>query len=77
MHGADCGAGEVLRTLGLLLNFAAVIAFALFLGTLGTAATSRSYAAGAITVATFVASLLFLVADPQHAEDDLDQSVSP
>ena len=42
MHGANSGAGEVLRTVGLLLNFAAVIAFALFLSTLGGPASNRS-----------------------------------
>ena len=77
MHGANSGAGEVLRTVGLLLNFAAVIAFALFLSTLGGPASNRSYVAAAIAVATFIASLLFLAADPQRAEDDLDQSSVP
>ena len=80
MHGADTGTGEVLRTVGLLLNFAAIIAFALFLSTLGGPTSSRSYAAAAITVATFVTSLLCLAADPQRAGDELDvadQSVAP
>ena len=77
MHGANCGAGEVLRTVGLLLNVAAVIAFALFLSTLGAPASNRSYAAAAIAVATFVTSLLCLAADPQRAEDDVDQSAVP
>ena len=77
MHGANSGAGEVLRTVGLLLNFAAVIAFALFLSTLGGPASNRSYAAAAIAVATLIASLLFLAADPQRAEDGLDQSSVP
>ncbi len=76
MHRADA-AGEVLRTVGLLLNFAAVIAFALFLSTLGESASSRSYVAAAIAIATFVASLLCLAADPQRAEDELDQSALP
>jgi len=65
------------RTVGLLLNFAAVIAFALFLSTLGAPASSRSYAAAAIAVATFVASLLCLAADPQRDDGDLDQSAVP
>jgi riboflavin transporter FmnP len=77
MHGADNAAGEVLRTVGLLLNFAAVIAFALFLSTLGTPASSRSYTVGAIAVATFVVSLLCLAAEPQRDEGDLDQSALP
>lgn len=68
MHGNDSASGEVLRTVGLLLNFAAVIAFALFLSTLGTAASGPSYTAGAVTVATFIASLLCLMADPQRSE---------
>jgi uncharacterized membrane protein len=70
-------AGEVLRTVGLLLNFAAVIAFALFLGTLGTPGADRSYLAAAVAVATFVASLLCLAADPQRDEGELDQSALP
>jgi riboflavin transporter FmnP len=77
MHSANSGAGEVLRTVGLLLNFAAIIAFALFLSTLGGPVSSRSYLAAAIAVATFIASLLFLAADPQRDEGDLDQSSVP
>jgi hypothetical protein len=77
MDGRDSGAGEVLRTVGLLLNFAAIIAFALFLSTLGSAASGRSYVAAAITVATFIASLLCLAADPQRDEDRLDVADQP
>ena len=77
MDSRNSGSGEFLRTVGLLLNFAAVIAFALFLSTLGAPASSRSYAAAAVAVATFVVSLLCLVADPQRVEDDLDQSAAP
>ena len=64
-HG---GAGEILRTVGLLLNFTAIIGFALFVSALGTASPNQSYMMGGITVATFVASLLCLAADQQGDE---------
>ncbi|WP_328350351.1 hypothetical protein OG976_15630 [Mycobacterium sp. NBC_00419] len=62
------GAGEVLRTAGLLLNLTSIIGFALFLGRLGTAGSAQSHAVAAATVTAFVVSLLCLAADAQRDE---------
>ena len=71
MNGGDSGAGEVLRTVGLVLNLVAIVGFALFLGTLGTSAPGASGAAAAVTIVAFLASLLCFAADRRRSEAEL------
>jgi Na+/H+-dicarboxylate symporter len=71
MNGGDSAAGEVLRTLGLVLNLAAIVAFALFLSTLGTTGPGAAAAAAAVTVVTFLASMLCFAADRRRSEAEL------
>jgi Na+/H+-dicarboxylate symporter len=68
MNDGDSAKGEVLRTLGLVLNLAAIVAFALCLSTLGTTGPGASAAAAAVTVVAFLASLLCFAADRRHSE---------
>lgn len=71
MNSGDSAAGEVLRTLGLVLNLAAIVAFALFLSTLGTTGPGASAAAAGVTVVAFLASLLCFAADRRRSEAEL------
>jgi multisubunit Na+/H+ antiporter MnhB subunit len=71
MNGGDSATGEVLRTAGLLLNFAAIVAFALFLSTLGANSPGPSGAAAAVTAVAFLASLLCFAADRRRSEEQL------
>ena len=71
MNGGDSVTGEVLRTLGLVLNLAAIVAFALFLSTLGPTGPGASAAAAAVTVVAFLASLLCFAADRRRSEAEL------
>lgn len=68
------GSGEVLRTLGLMLNLSAIVAFALFLSTLDPGGPGPSTLAGAVTIAAFLASLLCFVIDRRRTEE---QSFAP
>ena len=71
MNAGDSAAGEVLRTVGLVLNLAAIVAFALFLSTLGTNGPGASGAAAAVSVVAFLASLLCFVIDRRRSEAEL------
>ena len=71
MDGGDSAAGEVLRTLGLVLNLAAIVAFALFLSTLGAFNPGASGVAATVTVVAFLSSLLCFVADRRRSEAKL------
>ena len=71
MNAGDSAAGELLRTVGLVLNLAAIVSFALFLSTLGTSGLGASGGAAAVTVVAFVASLLCFVIDRRHSEAEL------
>ena len=71
MNGGDSATGEVLRALGLVLNLAAIVAFALFLSTLGSAGPGASGATGAVALVAFLASLLCFVVDRRRSEAEL------
>jgi len=68
MNAGDSAAGEVLRTVGLVLNLAAIVAFALFLSMLGTAGPASTSAAAAATAVAFLTSLLCFAADRRRSE---------
>jgi hypothetical protein len=70
MNDGDSATGEVLRTLGLMLNLSAIVAFALFLSTLTPSSPGPSALAAAITVIAFVASLLCFAIDRHRTEDE-------
>ncbi|OYN81254.1 hypothetical protein CG716_06940 [Mycolicibacterium sphagni] len=57
--------------MGLVLNLTAIVAFALFLSTLGTTGPGASGTAAAITVVAFLASLLCFAADRRRSEAQL------
>lgn len=67
--GGDNASGEVLRTLGLMLNLSAIVAFALFLSTLSPTGSGPSALAGTITIVAFLASLLCFAIDRHRTED--------
>lgn len=69
------GAGEILRTVGLLLNLTAIIGFAVFMSSLGGAGAGPSGTAAAITIGAFVSSLLCFAADGRD-EDVLSEPPS-
>jgi hypothetical protein len=71
MNGGDSGAGEILRTLGLLLNLSAIVAFALFLSTLATTGPGASGTTGAVALVAFLASILCFVADRRRSEAEM------
>ncbi|SBS79711.1 exported hypothetical protein [uncultured Mycobacterium sp.] len=71
MNDGDSAKGEVLRTLGLVLNLAAIVAFALFLSMLGTTGPGASAAAATVTVVAFLSSLLCFAADRRLSEAEL------
>ena len=71
MNGGDSASGEILRTLGLMLNLSAIVAFALFLSTLGTSSPGGSGATGAVAFVAFLASLLCFVADRRRSEAEM------
>jgi hypothetical protein len=62
---------ELLGTLGLLLNIAAVIASAMCLNALYTVGTSRAGLAGAVAAGAFVLSLMCFVTDRRRHEKPL------
>ncbi|MBB3600453.1 hypothetical protein FHT40_000086 [Mycolicibacterium sp. BK556] len=70
MTDGDSASGEALRTLGLMLNLSAIVAFALFLSTLSPSWGGPSVLAAAITVIAFVASLLCFAIDRHRTEDE-------
>lgn len=70
MNDQDGGTGEVLRTLGLMLNLSAIVAFALFLSTLGPTGPGPSALAAAITVVAFLASLACFAIDRRRTEEE-------
>ncbi|MGX9791835.1 hypothetical protein [Mycobacterium sp. MMS18-G62] len=59
---------ELLGTLGLLLNIAAVIATAMSLNAVYTAGSSRAGLAGAVAAGAFLLSLMCFVADRRRHE---------
>ncbi|KDF00283.1 hypothetical protein Y900_015375 [Mycolicibacterium aromaticivorans JS19b1 = JCM 16368] len=70
MNDQDGGTGEILRTLGLMLNLSAIVAFALFLSTLGPGGPGPSALAAAITVVAFLASLACFAIDRRRTEEE-------
>ena len=70
MNDQDGGSGEVLRTLGLMLNLSAIVAFALFLSTLGPTGPGPSVLAAAVTVIAFLASLVCFAIDRRRTENE-------
>ena len=70
MNDQDGGTGEVLRTLGLMLNLSAIVAFALFLSTLGPGGPGPSALAAAIAVVAFLASLACFAIDRRRTEEE-------
>ncbi len=69
MYDGDSASGEILRTLGLLLNLSAIVAFALFLSTLGPGGPGPSALAAGITAVAFLASLACFAIDRRRTED--------
>jgi hypothetical protein len=59
-----------------MLNLTAIVAFALFLSTLGTTGPGPSGAAAVVTVAAFLASLLCFAADRRRSEDKLTRAAT-
>jgi hypothetical protein len=70
MNDGDSASGEVLRTLGLMLNLSAIVAFALFLSTLAPNEPGPSVLAASVAVVAFLASLLCFVIDRRRTEDE-------
>ncbi|GAY17392.1 hypothetical protein [Mycobacterium sp. shizuoka-1] len=70
MNDGDSARGELLPTVGLLLIFASVVGFALFLSSVGTSSGPSGYAAG-VTVVAFLASLACFAADGRDSEERL------
>lgn len=68
MNGGDSASGEVVRTLGLMLNLSAIVAFALFLSTLAPSGPGPSALAATITVVSFLASLACFALDRRRTE---------
>lgn len=64
---------EILRTVGLLLNLAAVIGFAVFMSSLGAVGSGHSTAAAVVTIGAFVASLLCFAVDGRGDEEVLSK----
>ena len=71
MNGDNNAAGEALRSVGLLLNLTAIVAFALWLSALGTAGPVPSGLAAVVAVGAFLASLLCFAADRRRYEESL------
>ena len=71
MNGGDSAAGELLRTVALVLNLTAIVAFALFLSTLGSTGPVASGAAAAVTIVVFLASLMCFAVDRRRSEAEL------
>ncbi|BBZ79135.1 hypothetical protein MANY_44720 [Mycolicibacterium anyangense] len=71
------GAGEILRTVGLLLNLTAIIGFAVFMSSLAHAGSGPSGAAAGITIGAFIASLLCFAADDPGDENVLSEPATP
>ncbi|AKK25774.1 hypothetical protein [Mycobacterium sp. EPa45] len=70
MNNGDNASGEVLRTLGLMLNLSAIVAFALFLSTLSPSGSGPSALAAGITIVAFLASLLCFAIDRHRTEEE-------
>ena len=70
MYDGDSASGEVLRTLGLMLNLSAIVAFALFLSSFSPSNPGLSALAGGITLVAFVASLACFAIDRRRTEED-------
>lgn len=69
MNGGDNASGELLRTLGLMLNLSAIVGFALFLSTLTPNGSGPSALAATITVVSFLASIACFALDRRRTED--------
>ncbi|WP_445168226.1 hypothetical protein ACTXG7_02195 [Mycolicibacterium sp. Dal123E01] len=70
MNDGNIASGEVLRTLGLMLNLSAIVAFALFLSSLAPSEPGPSILAATITVVAFVASLACFAIDRRRTEEE-------
>jgi hypothetical protein len=75
MNDGDNTSGEVLRTLGLMLNLSAIVAFALFLSTLSPTGPGPSALAAGITIVAFLASLLCFAIDRHRTEEGTSRPV--
>jgi hypothetical protein len=72
MGPSDIGSNataELLGTVGLLLNIAAVITSAICLNAVYTAASSRAGVAGAVAAGTFLLSLICFVTDRRRHDE--------
>ena len=67
--GGSDFAGDVLGTLGLMLNLAAIISLALWLSTVGSASGSAMLA-GTLTIVLFAVSIMCFAAEKPMAESD-------
>ncbi len=60
---------EALSTCALFLSMLAIIGFAMSVGTFGFERIGLTFAAGAISLTSFVASMFFFSADSEDAAD--------
>jgi hypothetical protein len=75
MNDGDIASGEVLRTLGLMLNLSAIVAFALFLSSLAPDEPGPSILAAATTIVAFLASLACFAIDRRRTEEEQLQRI--
>jgi hypothetical protein len=73
MESSDIGSNataELLGTVGLLLNIAAVITSAICLNAVYTAASTRAGLAGVVAAGTFLLSLICFVSDRRRHDEE-------
>ena len=65
----DTPVGDAVGTTGLILNMAAIIAFALCLASVSAGSAAFAIGAGAVAAVTFTASLVILMVHGKRFED--------